>query len=173
MLAGLEMIKQLDARVPAEFVEEFEGIAKGYLTPFTRLMKKIKGPAYTVPQFEHIKLDAEDTSVEASTKVGDIPDHDIVDMTQPSQYVDVATHSSARPPKIATRRMKGEKWSITKMMSMEKKAKIYDEWGWGLDGRVKIGGQITPCGYQISDSAMRSLGPNTWVDDRIIYAYMV
>ncbi|KAL8089564.1 hypothetical protein AgCh_039148 [Apium graveolens] len=57
MVAGLNMLKQLDARVPPEFVEESGRISATFLTPFSRLMKKIKGPTYRPPTFQNIKSD--------------------------------------------------------------------------------------------------------------------
>ncbi|XP_074342819.1 uncharacterized protein LOC141680513 [Apium graveolens] len=108
MVAGLNMLKQLDARVPPEFVEEFGRISATFLTPFSRLMKKIKGPAYRPPTFQDIKSDfiaplADDFDIPA------IPAQDVVDMTQPSQHVSQppqAIASSSRPAKLASRRMK-------------------------------------------------------------------
>ncbi|KAL8125379.1 hypothetical protein AgCh_012895 [Apium graveolens] len=86
MVVGLNMLKQLDARVPPEFVEEFGRISGTFLTPFSRLMKKIKGPAYRPPTFQNIKPDfiaplPDDFDIPA------IPAQDVVDMTQPSQHV--------------------------------------------------------------------------------------
>ena len=168
------MVKQLDARVPAEFVEEFVGIAQGFVTPFTRFMKKLKGPAYKAPRFQNIKLSEEDDTTQQSQHVGNIREHDIIDMTQPSQHVSQppTVASASRPSKLTSRRMKEEKWSITKSLSMTKKSKIYEEWGWGMERNVKITG-LAPAGCNLTDAAMLSLAPGQWIDDRIIYSYMV
>lgn len=176
------MLKQLDSRVPPEFVEELGSISNTFLTPFTRLMKKIKGPAYKPPKFENIKpLSLDDIpqwSQPHEASVETICPHDVVDMTQPSQYVSQppipsATTSSSRPSKLASRRMKEEKWNIAKILDLSKKTTIYEDWGWGIGKKVKLDGGFQVCGYHISESAMQSLAPGEWVDDRIIYAYMV
>ena len=180
MVAGLNMIKQLDARVPAEFSGEFAQISETFLTPFTRLMKKIKGPAYRPPTFENIKSlsveDITDHSQPIPHTVSAIPAHDVIDMTQPSQHVSqppTSGASSSRPPKLASRRMAGEKWSITKSLSVDKKTQRADDWGWGNGNEVKLAGGITVFGHHISEIAMQSLDPGAWIDDRIIYSYMV
>lgn len=171
----------MDSRVPPEFIEEIRSISKSFLTPFTRLMTKIKGPAYKPPKFENIKpLESDDIPhqyqpYEAS--VAAIPPHDVIDMTQPSQYVSQppipsATTSSSRPSKLESRRMKEEKWNIAKSLDISKKTKIYDDWGWGIGSKVEMEGGFKVCGYHISDIAMQSLAPGAWIDDRIIYSYM-
>ncbi|XP_074355333.1 uncharacterized protein LOC141694693 [Apium graveolens] len=174
MVVGLNMLKQLDARVPPEFMEEFGRISATFLTPFSRLMKKIKGPAYRPPTFQNIKPDfiaplADDFDIPA------IPAQDVVDMTQPSQHVSQppqAIASSSRPAKLASRRMKEEKWSITKSLSMTKKNAIYSDWGWGFGMAPRNPGGLSVQDYHVHASAMQSLAPGTWVDDRIIYTYM-
>lgn len=112
--------------------------------------------------------------------VAAIPSHDVLDMTQPSQHVSqppipipTATASSSRPAKLPTRRMKGEKWSITKDLDVQKRNKIYEDWGWGIGQKPKLQGPLKVCGIHISENAMQSLAPSAWVDDRIIYCYMV
>ena len=84
MQDGLDMIKKLDVRVPAEFVQEIVDIAHGFLTPYTRLMKNINGLGYKTPVFEHIKLTLDDPILQSYEKVSIIPPHDIIDLTQPS-----------------------------------------------------------------------------------------
>ncbi|XP_074369603.1 uncharacterized protein LOC141711052 [Apium graveolens] len=127
MVVGLNMLKQLDARVPPEFVEEFGRISGTFLTPFSRLMKKIKELAYRSPIFQNIKPDFIAPSAD-DFDIPVIPSQDVVDMTQPSQHVSQPPQtiaSSSRPAKLASRRMKEEKWSITKTLSMKKKNAIY------------------------------------------------
>lgn len=177
MVAALDMLKQLESRAPVEFLEELGTISDTFLTPFTRLMKKVKGPAYKAPKFENIRplsLCEEDPEGTATT----ITSHDVIDMTQPSQHVSQppipsGTASSSRPPKLPTRRMRGEKWSIMKELDVQKRNTIYDDWGWGIGQRPKLEGGIQVCGYHVSEKAMQSLAPSAWVDDRIIYCYMV
>ncbi|KAK1384394.1 hypothetical protein POM88_022129 [Heracleum sosnowskyi] len=88
MIAGLDMLKKLDSRVPAEFVEELGKVSDTFLRPFTRLMKKIKGPAYKHPKFENIKAisldDITQDSQPPEPTVAAISDHDVIEMTQPS-----------------------------------------------------------------------------------------
>ncbi|XP_074352039.1 ubiquitin-like-specific protease ESD4 [Apium graveolens] len=68
--------------------------------------------------------------------------------------------------------MKEEKWSITKSLSMTKKNAIYSDWGWCFGMEPRIPGGLTVQDYHVHASAMQSLAPGTWVDDRIIYTYM-
>lgn len=121
LLPGLEVMKKLDDRVLAEFAEEFAFIAHGFLSPCTRLMKKIKGPRYTPPVFQNIKL-----------PLVDLTHHDIIDTTQPSQHVpqppDVAIASSSRAQKLPTRKSNPNKWDIKKGLADYNKDQIKADW---------------------------------------------
>lgn len=64
-------------------MEDFVAIAPVFLCPFLQFMKKVKGPHYELSSFEHINLPPQNT---ISGKVVDIAQHDIIDITQPSQY---------------------------------------------------------------------------------------
>ena len=86
---------------------------------------------------------------------------------------DVEVGSSTRAPKLVSCKMKEDKWSITKTVSMDKKAHIRENWGWGLDRKVKIEGGISVLGNYLSEFAMMSLSLGSWIDGRIIYLYMV
>ncbi|KAK1384395.1 hypothetical protein POM88_022130 [Heracleum sosnowskyi] len=68
--------------------------------------------------------------------------------------------------------MKGEKCLIQKSLDMRKQQKVYDDWGWGIGQKPKLQGGFDVCRHHISESAMQSLAPGSWVDDRIIYSYM-
>ncbi|XP_074381075.1 uncharacterized protein LOC141721845 [Apium graveolens] len=159
MVVGLNMLKQLDARVPPEFVEEFGRISCTFFTQFSRLMKNVKGPAYRPPTFQNIKPDF----IAPSADDFDIPAisvQDVVDMTQPSQHVSQPPQtiaSSSRLVKLASRRVKEEKWSITKSLSMTKKNAIYSDWGWGFGIAPRILGGLTVQDYHVHASAMQSL----------------
>lgn len=173
MVAALDMLKQLDSRAPVEFLEDLGKISDTFLTPFTRLMKKIKGPAYKPPTFENIKPLSLYEEANATTNTS----QDVIEMTQPSQHVSQppipsGSASSTRPSKLPTRRMKGEKWSITKDLDVHKRNEIYADWGWGIGQKPNLKGGIEVCGHHISETAMQSLAPASWIDDRIIFCYM-
>ncbi|XP_074338974.1 uncharacterized protein LOC141677107 isoform X2 [Apium graveolens] len=94
----------------------------------------------------------------------------------PSQHVsqppDVGFTSSIRPSKIASHKMREGKWSIKKSLGMNKRAKINEDWGWGSKEKVNMQRGISPLGHFLSERAMMSLAPGSWVDDRIVYMYM-
>lgn len=161
-------MKRLDQVVPAEFVEQFGDIAQGFLTPCTRLMKKIKGPRYTPPVFQNIKL----APIPPSTQP------EIIDMTQPSQHVPhipvFGDVSSSRPQKLPTTRgYNPNKWDIKKPLNPIKMEKISIDWGFGDGWQPTFTNGISPLGFKIYPSAMRTLAPGRWIDDRIILVYSV
>ncbi|XP_074378266.1 ubiquitin-like-specific protease ESD4 [Apium graveolens] len=55
---------------------------------------------------------------------------------------------------------------------MTKKNAIYSDWGWGFGMAPRNLGGLSVQDYHVHASAMQSLAPGTWVDDRIIYTYM-
>ena len=171
-MAALEMAKNVDAMIPASFQGDWSKIAPGFLVPFLKLMRKIKGPAYQLPQFEHVKL-PQDVVGSSSLNVEDIPTHDIIDMTQPSQHVPrVEETTTGKAEKLPPRRMTDQKWKITKPLTIQKKQRLANDWGWGFDKEVKLPG-IRQDLFSLTPLALTSLAPGEWVDDRIIWAYMV
>lgn len=98
---GLECLQRIDSTIPRDYQEEFSRIAPLFVEPYCRFMQEVRGPAYRPPVFEHVHL----SDGARRPTLGGTQDHDIVDMTQPSQQVsqpsrDVSQSSSSRPEKI-------------------------------------------------------------------------
>lgn len=135
-------------------------------------MQEVRGPAYTAPVFQHVQLSAE--AIRAPAPGGF--HHDIIQMTQPSQQMsqDPTQPSlfASSSEKIGVRRAPQDKWEINKRLSREKMETIRRDWGWGsgLPPRVRIRHDLM---FDLEANAMQSLEPGAWIDDRIIYAYMV
>lgn len=105
--ACIEFEKKIDACIPPTFVDEFREMTPTFLDPYCKFMKSLKGPAYRPHVFEHIDLLKKTDVIYGLV---DIPHHDIIDMTQPSQHVSqsegACTLSSCRPPKMQLHRLK-------------------------------------------------------------------
>ena len=176
---GLECLKKLDSTIPEGYREEFREIAPIFVEPYCRFMQQLKGPAYTPPVFDHVHLSA----VAKRPTVADVSPHDIIDMTQPSQQTtQVPTHptvpasqaTSSRPEKMDVRRPGEQKWLISKKLSEEKMAAIRRDWGWVRGQPVGLRGGIKhDLMFNLAENSMQSLAPGAWIDDRIIYGYMV
>ena len=97
-------------------------------------------------------------------------------MTQPSQHIsqDPTHPSSSRPEKIVVRRPAEHKWKISKRLTQVKMDTIRRDWGWGKDMTVGLEGGIRhDLMFTHAPISMQSLAPGCWLDDRIIYTYMV
>lgn len=91
----------VDVSIPPEFHEEFGAIALIFLDPFRSFMKKVQGLAFRSLRFEHIDL----SKKPKKTPLGSIDEHDVTDMTQPSQHLSQPSivpsqPSSSRPGKM-------------------------------------------------------------------------
>ena len=176
---GLECLKKLDSTIPEGYREEFREIAPIFVEPYSCFMQQVKGPAYTPPVFEHVHLSA----IAKRPTVADVFPHDIINMTQPSQQISQtptqatipASHAtSSRPEKMDVRRPVEQKWLISKKLSEEKMATIRRDWGWGRGQPVGTRGGIKhDLMFNLAEYSMKSLAPGAWIDDRIIYRYMV
>lgn len=113
------MAKKIDSSIPSEFHEQWKAIGLIFLEPFTSFMKEVRGPAYKPPRFEHIDL----SEKKKDTPFAVISQHDIIDMTQPSQLLSQSQteeSSCSRPEKIEVRRQKDGKWQINKALGVDK-----------------------------------------------------
>ncbi|KAL1831411.1 hypothetical protein ACET3Z_001062 [Daucus carota] len=52
--AGMDLVRQLDARLPASFVPDFRQLAPKFVDQYSRFMRTVKGLGFTSPVFEHI-----------------------------------------------------------------------------------------------------------------------
>lgn len=169
--ACLEFAQKVDARIPEEFADEFRAIAPTFLDPYCAFMKNLQGPAFTPPMFEHIDLRDKALSTQPSKSgMGGVADHDIIEMTQPSQHI--SQPGTSAPTKMNLRRFKEGKWKINKVVSNAKMNKIYVDWGWNSSIPI-LGEGILQNQYELKPVSMVSLAPGRWIDDRIIYGYMV
>ncbi|KAK1400671.1 hypothetical protein POM88_000276 [Heracleum sosnowskyi] len=128
-------------------------------------MKEVRGPSYRPPKFENVDL-----GDKAKTPVSTIAEHDIIEITQPSQHVSqtptlASQPSSSRPEKLDVRRLRDRKWQINKPLSESKKEDIKSIWGWGSDGEVKMKEGIVHKSFHLSAKAMLSLAPDPLCDD--------
>lgn len=168
IMKGLEFCQKIDASIPVEYRDEFARIAPTFLDPFCSFMKEVRGPSYRPPKFENIDVSEKPTTAE----------HDVIKMTQPSQHVSQpasfpSPSSAARREKLDVRRLRDRKWQISKPLAESKKEDIRSNWGWGPDGAANMQQGIVHKSFTLSAKAMLSLAPCTWIDDRIIYTYMV
>ena len=135
-------------------------------------MQTVRGPAYTPQVLDHVHLSP-------STKRAVVADsfaHDVVDMTQPSQHIsqDPTQPSSSRPGKIIVRRPADHKWKISKRLTQEKMDAIRRDWGWGKGRTLGLEDGIRhDLMFTLAPISMQSLAPGCWLDDRIIYTYIV
>lgn len=173
IMKGLEFAQKIDSSIPDEYKVEFGKIAPTFLEPFCSFMREVRGPAYQPPKFENVQL----SEKPKETPLGGIVEQDIISITQPSQHVsqdpmDIDALSSSRPEKLDVRRVTERKWQINKAVKVGKKDEIKFNWGWG-DGMVKKKGGICHKRFHLNEEAMLSLAPGSWIDDRVIYTYMV
>ncbi|KAL1805174.1 hypothetical protein ACET3Z_028242 [Daucus carota] len=168
--SAMDLVRQLDARMPSSFVPEFRQLAPKFVDRYSRFMKTVKGPGFTPLVFEH--LDRADLS---GTGLAGVAEQDIIPMTQPSQHIPEQPASSSRPDKLALVSLRKGKWKMNKPLSPTKQDTIATEWGW-KDGVVKLhggGGGVKNALYELKPVNLLTLAPGSWIDDRIIYAYMV
>lgn len=110
-MKGLEFAQKIDASIPVEYAEEFAKIAPTFLYPFCSFMKEFRGPAFRPPKFENVDLSEKANK----NPLASIAEHDIIDITQPSQYLShtpilPSQPSSSRPEKLDVRRLRERKW---------------------------------------------------------------
>uniref|UniRef100_A0A162A2F6 Ubiquitin-like protease family profile domain-containing protein n=1 Tax=Daucus carota subsp. sativus TaxID=79200 RepID=A0A162A2F6_DAUCS len=168
--ASIDLVWQLDARLPASFVPDFRQLAAKFVERYTRFMRTVKGPGFTPPVFEH--LDRADLS---GTGLAGVAEQDIIPVTQPSQHIPDEPASSSRPEKMALVSLRKGKWKMNKPLSFAKQDTIATDWGW-KDSVVKLdggGGCVKNALYELKPVNLLTLAPGAWIDDRIIYAYML
>lgn len=173
IMKGLEFCQKIDASIPVEYRDEFARIAPTFLDPFCSFMKEVRGPSYRPPKFENIDV----SDKPKKTPLATTAEHDIIQMTQPSQHVSqtptiASQPSSSRPEKLDVHRLRDRKWQTSKPLR-ESKEDIRSTWGWGPGGEANMQQGIVHKSFTLSAKAMLSLEPRTWIDDRIIYTYMV
>ena len=169
---GLECLQRMDSTIPPEYHDEFSRIAPIFIEPYYRFMQTVRGPAYTPPALEHVHL----SPSAKRPLVADSFSHNVVDMTQPPQHIsaDLTEPSSSRPKKMTIRRPAEQKWLISKRLTKEKMDTIRRDWGWGKGMTVGLEGGIRhDLMFTLAPISIQSLAPGGWLDDRIIYTYMV
>ncbi|KAK1378691.1 hypothetical protein POM88_025435 [Heracleum sosnowskyi] len=109
-MKGLEFAQKIDASIPVEYRDEFARIAPTFLDPFCSFMKEVRGPFYRPPKFDNVDM----FDKAKKTPLATIVEHDIIDITQPSQHVSQtptlgSQSSSSRPEKLDVRRLPDRK----------------------------------------------------------------